>query len=336
MDFLKFTDNKRSNSKSTSSRTSTISAESMSLILENLKGKSQRSSTSKTYLGVWRGFNQFVIRLDVKPHRWEDRVSLFLAHLIDGGMQSSSIKSYKSAIKKILIHDGYDWDDNIILLSTLTRACKLVNDTVKTRLPIQFGLLELILFETQRIFDKQLYLEVMYKALYILGYYGLLRAGELCKTTDSDHTIRACNVHSATNKEKLLIVLYTSKTHGKDSYPQKIKITPSSNICSKRNNIHRNFCPFKTVNTYIRMRGGFRNMDEPFFVFKDGSAVTTGVDRKVLRSMIKNLGLNPDIYDLHSLRIGRATDLVTKYHFSVTSVKQLRRWRSNEVFKYIR
>ena len=37
-----------------------------------------------------------------------------------------------------------------MLLASLTRACKLINDRVRTRLPIGFNLLELILFELQR------------------------------------------------------------------------------------------------------------------------------------------------------------------------------------------
>ena len=119
----------------------------MQNILDNLKTRSCRDSTNSTYLSIWRNFNNFVIKLDTKPSKWEDRVSLFLAHIIDGGAQSATVKSYVSAIKKILVLDGYQWDDKAILLSTLTHACRLVNDRVMTRLPICCGLLELLLFE---------------------------------------------------------------------------------------------------------------------------------------------------------------------------------------------
>ena len=320
-----------------SSGSSTISAKSMNLILESLKSKCQRKSTSKNYLGIWRRFNQFVIRLDRKPTLWEDRVSLFLAYLIDNGIQSGSIKCYKSAIKKILVNDGYQWDDNRILLSTLTRACKLENDKVKTRLPIQFGLLELLLFEIQRLFDKQQYLEILYKALFSIGYYGLMRAGELCTTQDANHTVKAKNVHSALNKERLLFVLFSSKTHGAESNPQKIKITSYNDQDVQLNKLkNRNFCPFEAVNNYIAIRGGYKSQNEPFFIFKDGTPVTTTAARTTLRLLIDKLGLNSSLYDLHSFRIGRATDLVTKYNFSINKVKQLGRWKSNAVFKYIR
>ena len=135
-------------------------------------------------------------------------------------MQSQTVKTYVSAIKRVLIDDGYTWDNTKILLTSLTRGCRIINDRVRTRLPIQCNLLELILFEVQRIFtdSSQYYLEILYKALFALGYYGLFRVGEL---TLSPHVIKASNVHVATNQDKILIVLYTSKTHGKEKLRQK-------------------------------------------------------------------------------------------------------------------
>ena len=58
---------------------------------------------------------------------------------MDNGVQSSTLKSYFSAIKHVL-EDwmAINWDDNKVLLSTLVRGCKLVNDIEsKLGLPIQ-------------------------------------------------------------------------------------------------------------------------------------------------------------------------------------------------------
>ena len=102
---------------------------------------------------------------------------LFVADLIDRGLQSQSVKSYVSAIKRVLSNDGYEWEENKLVLGSLTRATRIINDSVRTRLPIQCGLLELILFEIERVFatNNQLYLERLYKAIFILGYYGMMR-----------------------------------------------------------------------------------------------------------------------------------------------------------------
>ena len=59
-------------------------------------------------------------------------------------MQSSSIKSYVSAIKKMLVVDKYDWDDKKVLVTSVTKACKLVNDVAKVWLPIYCSLLNMI------------------------------------------------------------------------------------------------------------------------------------------------------------------------------------------------
>ena len=54
-------------------------------------------------MNIWRQFNNFVISLDVKPDSWEARTTLYIAYLIDNGKQSASVKSYVSAIKKLLV-----------------------------------------------------------------------------------------------------------------------------------------------------------------------------------------------------------------------------------------
>ena len=293
-----------------------------------------RESTNKNYLSVWRQFNKFVIRLDVKPNSWEDKTSLFVAKLIDDGMQSSTVRSYVSAIKRTLINDKYQWDDNKNILTALTRACKHINDRVRTRLPIQNGLLELILFEIKRHFIKvkhnQVYLAVMYQALFAMGYYGLMRVGELMM---SQHTVKAKDVHLSVNKEKLLIVLYTSKTHHKGSYPQKIKIV--SNKQDQRKGKYftmKNFCPFKLVDNYLRIRKECDDQAEPFFVFNDGSPITVNQARAVLKQMLANLGLDTNLYDMHSLCIGRCSDMVNKFGYSITEAKWIGCWKSSCVY----
>ena len=83
----------------------------------------------KNYLCVWRQFNDFIMCLDMIPKSWEERTLLFVEHMIEvHKAQSSTVKSYVSAIKRMLIDDNYKWDDNKILLMSLTRPCRLIND----------------------------------------------------------------------------------------------------------------------------------------------------------------------------------------------------------------
>ena len=246
--------------------------------------------------------------MNIKPNLWEDRTALSIAFLVDEGMQSSLVRSYISTIKRIIIDDGYPWKDNKMLLASLTKACKITNDRVRTRLPIGFGLLELILFEIQRHYlspkSNQTYLTILYQAMFAIGYYGLLRVGEM---TFRQHTIKAKDIHLGTTKDKIKLILYTSKTHGRGTVPQEVKIVSnSSEIGAKGNqyNMQRNFCPFNLMQKYFKIQKIWERIDEPCFIFQDGSPVTPVQVRQLLRLMLKKLGLNEVLYDMHSLRIG--------------------------------
>ena len=92
--------------------------------------------------------------------------------------QSSTLKTNVSAIKSVLKDDNYKWDDNKVLLSSITRGCRVINDKIQYRLPLKLSLLEMILFEIGRLWDgAQPYLELMYRTLFAISYYGLMRVG---------------------------------------------------------------------------------------------------------------------------------------------------------------
>ena len=265
------------------------------------------------------------------PKTWEDRVSLFIGYKIDNGMQSSTVKSYVSAIKKMLVNDGYPWQDEKVLVGALTKACKLINDRVHTRLPIQCSLLELILFEVQRKYSNQWYLQVMYKALFGVAYYGLMRVSEV---TTSDHVMKAKNIHLARNKDKLMIKLYSSKTHTTGMKPQTIKVT-ANQVEKSGCYAKRIFCPCQLVSDFMEIRGDYDNFQEQFFIFRDSTPVSPLHVRNLLKDCLSSLGLDHTLYGFHSFRVGRTTDLI-KYNYSIEEVKRMGRWRSNTVYRYIK
>ena len=125
----------------TSSTTSRISTKSIEEIVEKLCLDRFRDSTRRTYYTVWKIFSKFFIRLDVKPKSWEKRLVLFTGYLVDNKKQSSTIKSYLSAITAILEDEKIHLDEDKSLLSSLTRACRLKNDAFVRKLPISKGVL---------------------------------------------------------------------------------------------------------------------------------------------------------------------------------------------------
>ena len=196
--------------------------------------------------------------------------------------------------------------------------------------PSKKGLLEILLFELERIYDKQLFLETLYKAILSLGYYGLMRIGEL---VSGSHPVKAKDIHIALNKNKILIYLHSSKTHGKESLPQEIKIKATSEDGHKRNCF---FCPFTLLRNYLKLRGEYFELEEPFFVHSNKTPVTPSQLRAVLKQLLENVNLDPSLYGVHSLRIGRCSDMLLKYNYSLQEVKRAGRWRSTAVFRYLK
>ena len=284
----------------------------MTRILDSLKHHTTRDSTTRNYQAIWRSFNKFLMKLDRCPPNWEDRIALFATNLIENGTQSATLKSYFSAIKKILKDDGYEVNDNLTIFSSLACSCKLENDVLRARFPIHINFLEILLFELERIFNDQPYLQYLYKSIFLLAYYGLFRIGELTK---SDHVIKACDFYLGRNKNKMLIILYSSKTHGKYSLPQKVKISESPDGKHKRF-----FCPFGVLRHFLQLRGNYKSVQEQLFIFRDYTPVLPEQVRGVLRQSIKATGLDSSLYNCQSFRIGRCSDLI-KLGYSIEMVK---------------
>ena len=234
-----------------------------------------------------------------------------------------------SAIKRTLIDYDYDWQDKRLLLGTLTKGCRVMNDQFRTRLPIYKGLLETLLFEIEQKFLNQPYLETMFKAFFLISYYGMFRVGELAS---GDHPVRAKDVYISTNKDKILFILYTSKTHDRAMPPQKIKIKANKPV-----NINQKiFCPFKASREYCAIRSDIRHEDDPFFVYCDGRTPVSPMHvTKVLRDSLESINLDPRLYCTHSLRLGRTQDML-KYGYTTEQIQLAGHWRSNAAYKYIR
>ena len=145
-----------------------------------------------------------------------------------------------------------------------------------------------------------------------------MRIGEV---TLSQHTLKARDVHiaEAENKDKIMLVLYSSKTHDESMRPQKIKTT-SNSYDRTGNYLKRHFCPFKLMRDYIKLRGNYLEDNEQFLVHRDVSPVTPNQVRQVFKTIITRISLDHTVYGLHSFHIGRTTDLI-KYNYSLEQVR---------------
>ena len=256
---------------------SKLSTSSIQHIVDFLKDQCYRDSTKRNYYTVWEIFNKFYLRLDVKPMQWEDRLTLFIGYLIDNNRQSSTVKSYISAIKAVLKMDGVKITEDQYLISSLTKACRLRNDNICLRLPIGKNLLGLVIRNIRVYFEGkgQVYLSTLYSTLMSTAYFRLFRVGELTK---GEHPVLARDVHIGKNKKKFLFILQTSKTHWKNSKPQTIKISSYPIVKFNSSKVKNNYdhslpCPYGLLQQFANIRGPYRSLNEPFFVFADKTPV---------------------------------------------------------------
>ena len=197
------------------------------------------------------------------------------------------------------------------------------------RLPIKKQMVNILLASIKRLFmnKDQPYLAALYLAMFSTYYYGLFRIGELAC---SNHMVRAIDTHIGINKNKILFILCTSKMHWTDDTPQSVKIS-----ATKNHNRTNHYCPYELLRNYVGLCPKFKSADEPFFVNRDRIGVQPRLIRMLLKSTLNKCGFNPHNFSVHSLRSGRASDLLS-YGVSVETIKKLGRWKSNAVFKYLK
>ena len=254
---------------------------------------------------------------------------------MDQKKQSRMIKSYISAIKAVLKENKIHIAEDSYLITSITRACKIHNDRLMIRLPIQKEMLQLLIQNVDSAVETngsaQPYLQKLFKALFMTAYFGMFRVGEL---TLSNHNIKAKDVHIGENKDKMLFILHTSKTHGRGDKPQSVKILAKSRG-KKSKGIE--ICPFRILKEYIHVCKGFISETEPFFIYRDWSPVTANSFRGTLRKILTSLDFNELLYNCHSFRIGRSQDL---WHMGVPVevIRKLSRWseKSSVIYTYLK
>ena len=271
------------------------------MVIEQLRLQQHRSSTLHNYYTIWKIFNQFFVKLDVKPRNWEDRITLFTGYLVQNGRKSTTIRSYISALKAELKMNKIKVSTDDYLLASLMKACRLRNHKVITKFPIQKPMLHVMIDKVSILFGSQPYLKCLYQAILITTYYRLFRIGEV---TGRSHPIKARDFHIAMNKRKLLFVLHMSKTHGLQNNPQIIKIVSTS-----LHSTHSHHCLFEILRHYLRVRSSYKNNNEIFFVFRDHSPVKPNHLRTVLQKLLKMMRLKPWLYSAHCLRLVRACEI---------------------------
>lgn len=278
-------------------------------------------STQKQYKMYLNVFKQFLLsRFNTNFRRvTEEHVELFVTYLKNvKGLTGTTISCYLAAIAFYSkLHHKSD-PTKSFGVKLLLRAYAKHPHTPLTRKPINKVLLRQLCAHvlSSNLFSN--YFKQLYYIVYTLMYKAALRISEVCLTDSPQHILKYSNVKFLHKKSKLIIKLDSFK-HSKNCDIPYISIT-----CSLE---------FKRALTnYLFLRGSGPG---PFICNKSLEPIPRSDIVHQLKSDLNDLGYNSDLYNTHSFRIGRATDM----HLAGATDSQIAamgRWHSTAYKKYIR
>lgn len=250
-------------------------------------------------------------------------VALFVAHLT-GKVPSLSyrtIRTYISALSFVFkLLDMGDPTSTELVRKALEGARK-TGQTRSQLLPITKSLLHRMVDAIPHLVLGP-YNQAMYKALFLLAYNACLRAGELVHTASDKHILQWNDVQKISNEScrGMQIKFRSYKHSGIDCPVLQLQETMSSH------------CPVKNLSTFLVLRG---SKPGPLIATAFGRALSRNEMSKVLKSAIQFCGYDPQLYDTHSFRVGRVSQLAAD-NAPDSVIRATGRWKSNAYLQYIR
>lgn len=294
-----------------------------------MKNGDLENSTSATYHSIWRNFLLFLEGFKNLPKDWEQKMVMYAAHLGNEGNTAPTVSSYMSAIRYKLRKDGVEIPDKNFEIASIIRTCKIKNNRVFYRCGINKVMMKDLVACLDRLYKQegQTYLYYLYRAMLWTAYYGMFRISEI---TDSNHVLKTQDVKESINKRKFLCVLRSSKTHKKSDFPHTVHIPQVVDV-EESNQAND---PYEALRDYKRIR--HQNGSSNFFVFREGTPVKAHHFRTLLFKLLRMGNYDTEIFDCHSARVGRASDLLNS-GVPFFLVKRWGNWKSdNSILKYFK
>ena len=247
-------------------------------------------------------------------------IALYIANLKSKGLSCSTIKTYISALSFVFKLNNIPEPTSSLLVSKALLGAQRTT----TQLPQLSPITKPVLVELLTCLDHlslSPYRKVLTRAMFLLAFFGCLRASEYLSTRTSKHMLLLDDI-TVKNKEnsKYLLINFRSYKHSKNAC--KIRIPPSTS----------SNCPVSSIERYLHLRG---RKPGPFFVSGKNSPIPRNAFAQLLKRCVTYTGKDPSAYNTHSFRIGRATQLAVEGH-SEDTIKKAGRWNSHAFVKYIR
>ena len=282
-------------------------------------------NTASTYQTALACFNQFRSQYGFPidyPGQAQHYV-LFISYCFERGFSPATIKTYISGLS--FYHKLHNWYDpsELFIIKKLLEGCQRTRRRVDSRAPVTPMILQAIcgLLHSACYND---YEAIMFKAAYLLAYYGLLRVSEIVHSSRHyfHRGLLLKDVTFDASFSSMTVVIRRSKTCQVGS-PTSLRIPCEANS---------NMCAVCAMKHYFVLRSG---VDGYFFQHQDNRPLTRSQFSAVLAKCIALSPFRGTSILSHSFRIGRASELAAK-GFSEEIIMKLGRWRSSAYRSYIR
>ena len=246
-------------------------------------------------------------------------LSLFISYLHTMRYSPASIIAHSSSIGYIHRLLGYYNPMTATIIQKLIAGVTKVSPPKPPRLPITIGILAQLITSVDQVLTHY-YHKILFKAMLAIGFFGLMRIGEL---TQSKEGIVPLTLSQVTFHPHMVSISITHVKHNKKLKPIEIPIQKQS---------IQLICPVRHLVEYITLRG---YQPGPLFAFPTMKPVPRQFFSKNLSKLISFSGFQGDRYKSHSMRIGGAT-YYASLGYSDAQIRLLGRWDSNAFIKYIR
>ena len=296
--------------------------------LKELLHSSLSTASRKSYQRSWTVFTEFyhrfhttTISLPVPP----SCLALFISYLCAKGLAPATINSYMSAIAYIHKLKGMVDPTKSFLIEKLLVAVGRRGKS-DTRLPLSRPLIyELV--EALKHTNQSAYQRGLYKAMFLVAFYGFFRVGELAhKQSKEAHRVLQFEQITFMRRDNEIYSLQIVITHFKHN-PSHRPFT----VIIDREPTERH-CPIQALIEYIKLRG---NSKGPLFCYANNESISVSQFNAQLRRALSFCGLDSSRYKSHSFRIGAACYAAEK-GFSDAKIRALGRWSSDAFKVYIR
>ena len=246
-------------------------------------------------------------------------LSVFVSYLHTQGYSPSSIIAHTSSIGYIHRLTGLPNPVASTLIQKLLARVTKVSPPTPPRLPITIGILAALIQAIDQVVVHY-YHKSLLKAMLTIGFFGLMRIGELTMSKEKVVPLMMDQVSFCSNYISISI---THFKHNQNLKPLEVPIQPQS--CP-------DICPVKHLTHYLSLRG---YAPGPLFSFPTHSPIPRQFFSNHLSRLISFSGFQVSRYKSHSLRIGGAS-YYASLGYTNLQIQILGRWDSDAFIKYIR